>query len=156
VSERLFNLLDVDVEQDARSREGNEIVRAMLGQRAGATETGFGLYELAPGQGTWAYHYELNREEWLIVVSGEIVVRTPEGDVTMRAGDVRCFPIGPAGAHSVRNETSEPARYAMPSSWAGHAYLAVYPDSNKALIAGEHFRQIVSLDESLDYWDREP
>jgi len=31
-------------------------------------------YELPPGEAAWAYHYELQREEWLLVVSGEVVV----------------------------------------------------------------------------------
>jgi hypothetical protein len=44
----------------------------------------------------------------------------------------------------------------MPSSWAGEGYVAVRPDSNTAMIVGPGFRQIVPLDESLDYWDREP
>lgn len=152
----VFNLRDCDVSDEARVRDGNRFKRTMLGQLVGAELTGFSLYELPPGETTWAYHYELNREEWLLVIGGEVVVRTPEGDKTMRAGDVAVFPIGPAGAHQVRNESDAVARYAMPSPFAGEGYVAIRPDSNTALIAGPDFRQIVPLDESLDYWDREP
>ena len=67
-----------------------------------------------------------------------------------------CFPPGAEGAHQVRNESKVVARFAMPSSWAGEGYVAIRPDSNTALIVGPGFRQIVPLDESLEYWDGEP
>lgn len=152
----IFNLLEVAVAEDARVRDGHRFLRTMLGQAAGARLTGFSLYELPPGQAAWTYHYELNREEWLIVVDGEVVVRTPGGDRTMQAGDVACFPIGADGAHQVRNASDAPARFAMPSSFAGDGYAAIRPDSNTALIVGPGFRQIVPLDDDLGYWDREP
>jgi uncharacterized cupin superfamily protein len=156
VTERIFNLLDCDVAEDPRVRDGNRFLRTMLGQAVGAKLTGFSIYELPPGEKAWTYHYELHREEWVIVVDGVVVVRTPEGDRILRAGDIVCFPPGEAGAHQVRNESDAVARFAMPSSWAGEGYVAVRPDSNTALIVGPGFRQIVPLDESLDYWDREP
>jgi uncharacterized cupin superfamily protein len=152
----IFNLLDGDLAENAHAREGHRFLRAMLGQAAGAKHTGLSVYELPPGESAWAYHYELNREEWLIVVSGEVVVRTPAGEETLRAGDVTCFPIGSAGAHQVRNDSTSAARFAMPSSWAGDGYVAVRPDSNTALIVGPGFRRIVPLDEDLGYWEREP
>lgn len=153
---QVFNLLDGPLTPEPRGREGCAFARAMLGQDAGAEPTGFSVYELPPGQRAWAYHYELNREEWLIVVAGALVVRTPAGDRAFVAGDVVCFPVGEAGAHQVRNDSDEPARFVMPSSWAGDGYVAVRPDSNTALIVGPNFRQIVPLDESLDLWEREP
>jgi uncharacterized cupin superfamily protein len=152
----VFNLFDGDVTEDSRVRDGNRFRRTMLGQAVGAKLTGLSMYELPPGERAWTYHYELNREEWVIVVAGEVVVRTPAGDRTMREGDIACFPPGEAGAHQVRNESDAPARFAMPSSWAGNGYVAIRPDSNTALIVGPDYRRIVPLDEDLGYWDREP
>jgi uncharacterized cupin superfamily protein len=152
----IFNLLECELAESAHPRDGHRFLRAMLGQTAGAKLTGCSLYELPPGETAWAYHYELSREEWLIVVAGEVVVRTPAGDETLRAGDVTCFPLGADGAHQVRNESAAPARFAMPSSWAGDGYVAVRPDSNTALIVGPGFRRIVPLDDDLGYWEREP
>ncbi len=152
----VFNLLDGEVAEEKRARDGHRFLRAMIGQAVGAKLTGLSLYELPAGQSAWPYHYELNREEWVIVVDGEVVVRTPAGDRTMRAGDVACFPVGEAGAHQVRNDSDRPARFAMPSSWAGNGYVAIRPDSHTALIVGGDFRRIVPLDEGLGFWDREP
>ena len=152
----VFSLLDCEVAEDERVRDGNRFKRAMLGQVVGAKLTGLSIYELPPGEAAWTYHYELNREEWVIVIDGDVVVRTPTGDRAMRAGDVFCFSPGAEGAHQVRNDSDAPARFAMPSSFSGDGYVAVRPDSNTALIVGPGFRQIVPLDESLEYWDREP
>lgn len=151
-----LNLRTLPLDEEPRARDGHRFRRAMLGQLVGAKLSGFGVYELPPGQTAWAYHYELNREEWLIVVSGEVVVRTPGGEQTLRAGEVVCFPIGPEGAHQMRNDSAEPARVAMPSSWPGDCYVAIRPDSNTALIVGPGFRRIVPLDDDFDYWEREP
>jgi uncharacterized cupin superfamily protein len=151
-----FNLLDGELAEDPRVRDGHRFLRTMIGQAVGAKLTGFSSYELPPGQAAWTYHYELNREEWLIVVEGEVVVRTPRGDRPLRAGDIACFPPGEEGAHQVRNDSDTVARFAMPSSWAEGGYVAIRPDSNTALIVGPGFRRIVPLDDDLDYWDREP
>ena len=152
----IFNLLDDAVAGEESTREGHRFGRTMIGHALGATLTGLSVYELPPGQTGWAYHYELQREEWLIVVSGEVVVRTPAGERRLRAGDVVCFPPGAEGAHQVRNESEATARFAMPSSFAPEGYVAIRPDSNTALIVGPGFRQIVPLDDDLGYWDREP
>jgi uncharacterized cupin superfamily protein len=152
----IFNLRDVELSEDSRARDGNRFLRTMIGQAVGAKLTGLSVYELPPGEAAWAYHYELNREEWLLVVAGDVVVRTPNGDRPLSVGDIVCFPPGADGAHQVRNDSDAPARFAMPSSFAGEGYVAVRPDSNTALIVGPGFRRIVPLDEDLDYWAREP
>lgn len=152
----VHNLRRLELAEDARVRDGHRFRRTMLGQVVGAELTGFSVYELPPGERAWAYHYELNREEWLFVIDGEVVVRTPTGDVTLRAGEVTAFAIGPDGAHQVRNESAATARFAMPSSWSGPGYVAIRPDSNTALVNGSGFRQIVPLDQSYAYWEREP
>ena len=153
---RVFNLLDGELEQSPLGRDGHRLARKQLTQLFDTTLTGLSVYELPPGEAAWPYHYELQREEWLIVVSGEVVVRSPEGERTLRGGDVACFPPGESGAHAVRNGSSEPARFAMPSSFAPHAYVAVRPDSNTALIVGPGFRRIVPLDEEREFWEGEP
>jgi uncharacterized cupin superfamily protein len=151
----IVNLLEGPVAEESRAREGHLFRRSVLGRSFGAELTGFSLYELPPAQAAWAYHYELTREEWLIVVAGEVIVRCPDGDRTLRAGDVLCFPVGEAGAHQVRNDSGVSARFAMPSSAAG-CVVAIRPDSRTASISGPGYRGIVSIDEDLEYWDREP
>ena len=93
--------------------------------------TGFAVYELQPGEKAWPYHYELSEEEWLFVIDGELVLRTPQGNSTLRAGDIVCFPVGPDGAHQMWNDSAAPVRFAMASAGTeGRAYVAIRPDSN--------------------------
>ncbi len=152
----IFNLLELVLSGDERACDGHRFLRTMLGQATGAKLTALSIYELPPGERAWAYHYELHREEWLIGIAGEVVVRTPGEDRMIGVGDIVCFPPGAAGAHQVRNDSELPARVAMPSTRAGSGYVAIRPDSGTALIVGPDYRRIVPLDEDLGYWDREP
>ena len=88
----VFNLLDGDMSEDPRVRDGNRFLRTMIGQAVGAKLTGLSIYELPAGEAAWAYHYELQREEWLILVAGEVIVRTPGGDRVLGVGDI--VPVG--------------------------------------------------------------
>jgi uncharacterized cupin superfamily protein len=87
------------------------------------------VYDLAPGQSQSPYHYEYE-EEWVLVVDGSVVVRTPAGEHLLERGDLVCFPSGPAGAHKLMNQSDSTARTLMFSSSQVPA-VSVYPDSNK-------------------------
>jgi uncharacterized cupin superfamily protein len=121
----------------------------------GAVATGLGVYEVEPGNATWPYHFETTEEEWLIVIDGELTLRTPEGETVLRAGDVACFPAGAAGAHAVRNHTDAPVRFAMPSTKAPYGDACVYPDSGKVRVAAPGFDHRGLLGEPVDYWEGE-
>jgi uncharacterized cupin superfamily protein len=103
--------------------------RIDVARGAGSAETAMYVYDLSPGQSQCPYHYEY-AEEWLLVIDGTIVVRTPNGEHTLQRGDVVCFPPGPAGAHKIMNRSDAPARTLMFSSSRVPA-VSVYPDSNK-------------------------
>jgi uncharacterized cupin superfamily protein len=102
--------------------------RIDVGRATGSTETLMFIYDLAPGQSSSPYHYEYD-EEWLLVVDGTVVVRTPDGEHTLERGDLARFPAGPAGAHKVMNRSDAPARTLLFSSSRGLA-VSVYPDSD--------------------------
>ena len=87
------------------------------------------LYDLPHGASACPYHYEYE-EEWLLVLEGAVVLRTPDGERTLERGDLVCFPPGPAGAHKVTNRSGSPARTLMFSSSRVPA-VSVYPDSDK-------------------------
>ena len=125
LGERVQNLLSLALEDSAGNPPGHSFAGVSLTQHFGAVATGMGVYELEPGNAAWPYHFEAVEEEWLIVIEGELTLRTPAGEAVLRAGEVACFPAGGAGAHAVRNHTDAPVRYAMPSTNApyGDAWL---------------------------------
>lgn len=94
------------------------------------------VYDLDPGRSSSPYHYEY-AEEWLLVVDGELVLRAPDGEHTVRRGDLVRFPAGPDGAHKVMNRSDAPARTLMFSSSRVPA-VSVYPDSDKIGVWSGH------------------
>jgi uncharacterized cupin superfamily protein len=109
----------------AENSEGRiDVARAL-----GSADTAMYIYDLAPGQSSSPYHYEYE-EEWLLVVEGNVVARRPDGEQTLKRGDLVRFPAGPPGAHQLTNRSDEPARTLLFSS-ARVPAVSVYPDSNK-------------------------
>jgi uncharacterized cupin superfamily protein len=90
------------------------------------------VYDLEAGASSSPYHYEYE-EEWLLVIEGTLVVRAPDGEHTLRRGDLVRFPAGPEGAHKVMNRSGTPARTLMFSS-ARVPAVSVYPDSDKIAV----------------------
>jgi uncharacterized cupin superfamily protein len=64
------------------------------------------------------------------VLEGRPTLRRPEGDEVLQPWDVVFFPLGPEGAHGVRNETEETVRVLMFST-VTYPAATVYPDSGK-------------------------
>jgi len=156
MSGNVFNLRSLGFPaEEGEPPEGHRFRGRSLSRDVGASLTGMGLYEIEPGNAMWPYHFELVEEEWLIVIEGEVTLRTPDGERELRAGDVACFPAGPTGAHAVRNHGATTARIAMPSSVAPYGDAVVYPDSGKFSIGGGGFNHRGRLGEEVPYWDGE-
>jgi uncharacterized cupin superfamily protein len=131
----------------AENLEGRIDVADALGSAA----TAMYVYDLSPGQGASPYHYE-HGEEWLLVVDGTVVLRTPDGEQTLQRGDLVCFPPGSAGAHKVMNRSDTPARTLMFSS-ARVPAVSVYPDSDKiAVWPGDEANDLVFERSSAVPW----
>jgi uncharacterized cupin superfamily protein len=116
--------------------------RVDVARAVGSTATAMFIYDLAPGQGSSPYHYEYE-EEWLLVVEGSVVVRTPDGEQALERGDLVRFAAGPAGAHKVMNRSDAPARTLLFSSSRVPA-VSVYPDSDKIGVwAGDEANDLI-------------
>jgi uncharacterized cupin superfamily protein len=155
MSERVFNLRELELSPSDDGPEGHRFSLLHAARELGATLTGLTVYEVEPGQSTWPYHFELNEEEWLIVISGELTVRTPDGERVLPAGEIVCFPAGATGAHAVRNDGAASARFAMPSSIAQLGDATVYPDSGKFKLYGPGFSHRGKLGDPVEYWEGE-
>lgn len=152
MSERVFNLLELELEAYDEGPKDRSFSGRSMTDEVGAERTGMGVYELEPGYASWPYHFELSTEEWMFVIAGEVVLRTPDGERTMRAGDVVCFPVGAAGAHEVRNDGDATARFALTSASLGPGGGCVYPDSGKVAVWAPGFHHRGMLGEEVGYW----
>ena len=110
------------------------------------------MYDLPPGQSAFPYHYELGREEWLLVLAGRPTLRDPDGEHELEPGDLVFLPEGEEGAHKVTNTGEGVARIAMLSN-KDEPSIAFYPDSGK--IGFWPDGKIFRLADEVDYYDGE-
>ncbi len=150
------NLFSATFDYDDSDPDGYRCGVAQVGQAARGRENIVKVYEMASDQSLCPYHYEYV-EEWLAVLDGQVVLRTPEGEEELERGALVCFPAGPDGAHKVTNRGDRPARIMMWSSSREPA-VAVYPDSDKIGVwPGEDDDEIMlrRSDGHVDYYDGE-
>jgi len=152
---KIFNL-NADEWDRVEERPGWRSKDAWVGAHIDAELIGGSMYELDAGDKLWPYHTHHANEEWMIVLRGRPMLRTPEGERELAEGDVVCFRRGKDGLHQVRNATDEPIRVLMLSTLVAPD-LVVYPDSGKVgarSVAGE--RILLSRPgPMLEYWDGE-
>jgi uncharacterized cupin superfamily protein len=151
----VFNLFSGDWDQE-RDRPGYSSRATRVGDRLGARDIGGTVYELAPGQRTFPYHFHYGVEEWLLVLDGTPVLRDPSGERELRAGDVVAFPAGAQGAHALENRAESAARLLILSTKELPA-LSLYPDSDKVGVRSgvEHDTLNFRRRNAVDYWDGE-
>ena len=153
---RTANVLSIDCVYDETDPDGYHSGLADVSQAVGGKALAAKVYELPAGESVCPYHYEYE-EEWLLVLEGAVLVRTPEGEKELALGEMACFPPGPAGAHKVTNRGEPVARVVMFSS-AREPAVAVYPDSDKIGVWPGNSDDKVMLrraDGNVDYWDGE-
>jgi uncharacterized cupin superfamily protein len=141
-------------------RDGWRTKQLSVAKRLAAEKLGATLYEIAPGQRTFPYHWHNAVEELAIVVAGEPTLRDPSGEHRLAPGEVVSFRCGEAGAHQLRNETDDPVRVLMVSTQAD-VEIAVYPDSDKIGVSarpigdGAPVRMLVQGTPQVGYYDGE-
>jgi uncharacterized cupin superfamily protein len=153
---RRVSVSDPNFTYDPEDAAGFRAGMFRFGASLGAKETGTTVYELPPGESICPYHYEYGEEEWLLVLAGRPTVRDPEGTEQLEPFDVVFFPMGPAGAHQIRNDTDETARVLMWSMIVVPTATA-YPDSDKVAVwTGDKSEDlIVRRSSGVDYYDGE-
>ena len=83
--------------------------RKRLGNAIGLTQFGVNRLELDPGVWTSQRHWHSAEDEFVWVVSGEVVLIDDSGETVLRAGDCAGFPAGQANGHHIVNRSSEMA-----------------------------------------------
>lgn len=75
------------------------------------TQFGVNRVELPPGSWSTNRHWHRSNDECVIVISGELVLVTDEGEEILRAGDCVGFKAGVENAHHLQNRSDETAIY---------------------------------------------
>ncbi|XVH32894.1 cupin domain-containing protein [Haloferacaceae archaeon DSL9] len=111
-----------------RDVDANEFGQKQLAAAAGSRKLGCTHLTLGPGETSGPYHYHTANEEALYVLSGGAVLRTPDGETRVGAGDYVAFHADESGAHAISNDADEPFR-ALFVSTMNEPDIVVYPDS---------------------------
>jgi uncharacterized cupin superfamily protein len=82
-----------------------------LGSALGLTRIGINLTTLPPGKESSMRHWHTLEEEFVYVVSGEVVLVTDAGEQTLVAGMCAGFTAGSGDGHQLVNRGSQPAVY---------------------------------------------
>ena len=79
--------------------------RTKLGDAANLTQFGINLLRLPPGAWSSQRHWHTESDEFVYVLSGEIILLTDDGPETLRAGDAAGFKAGDTNGHCLQNHS---------------------------------------------------
>src|SRR5580693_578899 len=77
--------------------------RTKLGDAAGLTQYGVNLLRLPPGAWSSQRHWHAKEDEFVYVLSGEVVWVSDAGDEVLCAGDCAGFKAGDPDGHCLQN-----------------------------------------------------
>jgi uncharacterized cupin superfamily protein len=84
--------------------------RTKLGDAAGLSQFGVNLLRLPPGAWSSQRHWHTREDEFVYVLSGEVVLVTDHGEEVLRVGDAAGFPAGDTNGHCLQNRSNADAR----------------------------------------------
>ena len=113
------------------------------------------VYELPPGKSAYPYHYHLKNEETFFILKGEGLLRTPEGERAVKAGDLLFFPAGEDGAHKLTNTSETEMLVYLDFDIVHDLDVTMYPDSGKIGIWGMDTNKIYRIGDDVDYYEGE-
>jgi len=82
-----------------------------LGDPLGLKTIGINHAVLAPGKESSMRHWHTHEEEFIYVLSGEVVLVTDAGEQLLKAGTCAGFPLGTQDGHQLVNRSWQPAVY---------------------------------------------
>jgi uncharacterized cupin superfamily protein len=153
----MTNIYDPNLDEP-RDRDGFRARRARIGRQIGTRDLGASLWEIPAGEAAYPYHYHLAEEELIVVLKGQLRLRTPEGWAQLDEGDVVSFRVGEEGGHQIVNDGAEPARVLAVSTQKPD--VVIYPDSGKLgaferVPDGGGLYKLFRMDDEVDYWEGE-
>lgn len=86
--------------------KAGERVRQALGDAGGLSDFGVNLLHLPPGAWSSQRHWHSTEDEFVYVLSGEVVLVADEGEQVLRPGDCAAFPKTQANGHHLINKSA--------------------------------------------------
>jgi uncharacterized cupin superfamily protein len=111
-----------------------------LGNALGLSKIGINHTTLPPGKESSMRHWHSHEDEFIFVLSGEVVLRTDAGEQVLTAGMCCGFPFGATDGHHLINRSAQPAVYLEVSN-RDPADGADYSDVDMVYRAGKYLRR---------------
>ncbi|MCP1226206.1 cupin domain-containing protein [Sebaldella sp. S0638] len=114
------------------------------------------FYSLSPGKSNYPYHYHTGNEEVFYIISGQGVLETPAGGISVKEGDVIVFPPCKDGAHRLTNTSENEKLVYLDVDTNTSPYVVIYPHTNKVgvFVKGE-FPKFYKQDSNVPYYEDE-
>ena len=111
--------LDPAAVEEVRRSGYPEPYRSLMGERSkkrlsnvcGLTKFGVNLVTLGPGARSALRHWHTLEDEFVYILSGEVVLITDGGEQTLQTGMCAGYPAGSRDGHHMINRTNAPAQY---------------------------------------------
>ena len=115
--------------------------RIRLGDAAGLTQFGVNLLHLSPGTWSAQRHWHVGEDEFIYVVSGEVVLVTDAGDEVLKAGDCAGFKAGDKNGHCLQNRSNADATVMEVGTRVPGGDTAYYPECDMVATGGGYTRR---------------
>ena len=126
------------VEGQKNSQNGNEFTVKSIIPHDQVGKCSANFVEIEPGNYAYGYHYHESNEEIFYIISGTGIVRTPQGEITVKAGDAITFPAGPEGAHVIRNGSETEKLVYIDFGAVTVPEIVHLPDFGKIMVVGKN------------------
>ena len=107
-----------------------------LGNAGWIADFGVNLVTLPPGAWSSQRHWHLREDEFIYVLSGELILITDAGETLVAAGECAAFPKNVADGHHFINRTDKDAVYLEVGSRSANEAIT-YSDIDLHMVVGE-------------------
>jgi len=114
------------------------------------------FYDIPPLKANYPYHYHTDSDEIFYVIKGSGILKTPDGDREIKAGDIIVCPAGEKSAHKIINTSETEYLTYLDVDAKRPADVVFYPDSGKVgIIINGKRSMFFKADTNVGYYEGE-
>lgn len=138
-----------------KGHDGYEYYKHEFVKRVNADQCVVSIFKIPPGKSAYPYHFHTKNEEVFYIISGSGILKTPDGEKAVLAGDLLFFPANEKGAHKLTNTSENEMLVYLDFDTASDIDVSFYPDSGKIGVWGKDINKLFKTDSSVDYYNGE-
>lgn len=139
-------------QQHKCEHEGYEYFKRPLVTKDAAEGCAVAYYEVPPGKAAYPYHYHMKNEECFYMIRGKGILKTPQGEREVLAGEFLYFPANEAGAHKLTNASETEMLVYIDFDTRHDLEVSFYPDSQKIGIWGKGIDKLYRTEDQVEYY----